>query len=97
MLSFFLMMGVLLSSSGIYYAEHGDNPMFISIPDTFWYSLTTMKTLGYGDKIPRTTIGKLIGSFCAVSGLLTIALPVPIIVSNFKHFYRKFHLSYKDE
>ena len=71
--------------------------MFTSIPDTFWYSLTTMKTLGYGDHIPKTTIGKIIGSFCAVSGVLTIALPVPIIVANFKYYCKKFRHNLKSE
>lgn len=89
MLAFFLALGVILFSSGIYFAEHGENDMFTSIPDTFWYSIVTMTTVGYGDKVPKTTLGKIIGSLCAVSGVLTIALPVPVIVSNFEFFYKR--------
>ena len=33
------------------------------------------------------TGGKIIGSFCAFTGILSIALPVPVIVANFEHYY----------
>lgn len=36
---------------------------------------------------PRTSMGRLVGSLCAVMGVLTIALPVPVIVGNFAMFY----------
>ena len=93
MLVFFLMLGVILFSSAIYYAEQGKNDKFKSIPDAFWYSLVTMTTVGYGDLVPKTLLGKIIGSFCALSGVLTIALPVPVIVSNFEFFYKRDRLS----
>ena len=43
--------------------------------------------LGYGDLCPRTALGYIVGTICAVCGLLMLALPVPIIVSNFTLYY----------
>ena len=46
-----------------------------------------MSKVGYGDLFPTTVLGKLIGSCCGVSGILVMALPIPIVVENFGAYY----------
>ncbi|TNN19769.1 Potassium voltage-gated channel subfamily A member 2 [Schistosoma japonicum] len=79
---------ILVFSSTIYYVEIDRKGSQIeSIPDAFWWAVITMCTVGYGDKVPKGPLGKVVGSVCAVAGVLTLAIPVPIITENFNKFY----------
>ena len=93
LLIFFLFICVVLFSSAVYFAEMpaatDASSQFNSIPDAFWWAVVTMTTVGYGDMLPVSAWGKLVGSLCAIAGVLTIALPVPVIVSNFNYFYNR--------
>lgn len=126
-LTFFLFIGVVLTSSLMFYAErmgcpdvqhmidigtfrkyqdeckaldtgrdshgelccnkHGSALDFESIYRTFWWSMVTMTTVGYGDKVPRTLPGRLVGAFAMVSGIILISLPVAVVASNFQQTY----------
>ncbi|XP_063292342.1 potassium voltage-gated channel subfamily C member 1-like isoform X2 [Pelobates fuscus] len=97
LLIIFLALGVLIFATMIYYAERiGADPKditgsahtnFKNIPIGFWWAVVTMTTLGYGDMYPVTWSGMLVGALCALAGVLTIAMPVPVIVNNFGMYY----------
>lgn len=90
LLAFFIIIGVVIFSSCAYYAEKGSkDTLFTSIPDAFWWAIVTMTTVGYGDMTPIGFWGKIVGALCAVTGVLTIALPVPVIVNNFSRHYQR--------
>ena len=81
-------MGMLVFGSLEYYIENGEEGTgFYSIPQGMWWAVQTLTSLGYGDFTPETFLGKVVGSCCAVCGVLVMALPIPIVVDNFADYY----------
>ena len=68
------------SFKGIYYFVLFSHPVC---------SLFCFLCFRYGDMVPKTIVGKVFGSICSLSGVLVIALPVPVIVSNFSRIYHQ--------
>mmetsp|Transcript_69311 Transcript_69311/g.122704 ORF Transcript_69311/g.122704 Transcript_69311/m.122704 type:complete len:414 (-) Transcript_69311:19-1260(-) len=88
---------MVLSSSLVYLFEselceqsgqHCAGPSaFVSIPASFWWSISTLTTVGYGDMVPHSTAGKVIGAMTAVSGLVVVAIGIALVSLNFKECY----------
>jgi voltage-gated potassium channel len=86
-LSITLFMGLIvliLASTTMYYAEHDAQPdKFSSIPETLYWGVITLATIGYGDMYPVTLLGKFFGAMIAVTGIGMFAIPTGIIGSGF--------------
>jgi voltage-gated potassium channel len=54
-----------------------------TIPDALWWSIVTVGTIGYGDVVPITVLGKLIATATIFLGLIMMALPIGIIATAF--------------
>jgi voltage-gated potassium channel len=75
---------ILVAASLMHMAESVAQPeKFGTIPDAMWWAVITLSTVGYGDVVPITPLGKILAAFTAMAGLVMIALPVGIIASAF--------------
>jgi len=80
----FVVMMLVFSSSLMYFIENAAQPqIFSSIPATMWWSVATLTTVGYGDMLPVTPLGRLLGALIALLGIGLFALPAGILASGF--------------
>jgi voltage-gated potassium channel len=84
-LSFIFILFILVIISTImFYVEREAQPeKFTSIPATMWWGIATLTTVGYGDMVPVTGLGRLLGGMFAITGVGLLALPAGILSSGF--------------
>lgn len=81
---FVLLMMISVAASITYLAEHKAQPeAFASIPHALWWAVVTMTTIGYGDVVPQTLIGRLCASVIGIISVGMVALPAGILASGF--------------
>ncbi len=74
----------LVSATLMHLAEGKAQPDKLgTIPDALWWAIVTLGTIGYGDVVPVTVLGKLIASGTIFASVIMIALPVGIIATAF--------------
>ncbi len=79
-----LVTAILFASAGIYLIEGEIQPQhFGSVPQSAWWAIATLTTVGYGDAIPMTPMGRVFGGLVMVFGLCILALPVAIVSAGF--------------
>jgi voltage-gated potassium channel len=81
---FFLVFVILFSSTILYLVENPVQPdAFSSIPAAMWWAVMTVTTVGYGDIIPVTPLGRILAGLFTLTGVLVLALPSAILASGF--------------
>ncbi len=81
---FVMFLMLLMSSTVMYYLESDVQPdQFPDIISTFWWSVATLTTVGYGDVFPVTGWGKLVSGMIAILGIGLVALPTGILSAGF--------------
>lgn len=80
----FILFILVIISFMMFYVEHEAQPdKFSSIPATMWWGIATITTVGYGDMVPITPLGKFLGGIFAIAGVGLLALPAGILSSGF--------------
>ncbi len=65
------------------FERHANSHQFENLGDALWWSIVTIATVGYGDKVPVTAAGRIVGSITIISGLILISLFTATISSVF--------------
>ncbi|KAH3767728.1 voltage-gated ion channel superfamily [Pelomyxa schiedti] len=71
-----------------YDPSQGKSP-FQSIIGTYWWCITTVTTVGYGDNYPKTELGKTVGAITMLGGVVSLAFPIGIFASNFSDVWHE--------
>jgi voltage-gated potassium channel len=75
---------VVLAANVMYLLEHHHQPKnFASVPAAMWWAIVTVTTIGYGDVVPITPLGRVLGAIMALLGIIMLAMPVGIMGSGF--------------
>ena len=93
---FVLLMLIIVAASITYLAEHEAQPdAFGSIPNALWWAVVTMTTIGYGDVVPMTLIGRICASVIGIISVGMVALPAGILASGFNEALHKRRQQYE--
>jgi voltage-gated potassium channel len=70
---------------------------FQSIPISLWWAVVTIATVGYGDMVPQTPLGKAFASIIILTSLLVVALPVGIFATKFVEVSKEYEERFSQE
>ena len=94
---FVLFLLVIIAASMTYLAEHTAQPdKFGTIPAAMWWAIITMTTVGYGDVIPVTVIGKFLAACIGIIGMGMVALPAGLLASGFNSALHRRRREYEE-
>jgi voltage-gated potassium channel len=82
---FVILVGATLLAASIMHVieRHAQPDKFGTIPDAMWWAIVTLGTIGYGDVVPVTALGRLVAAITIFVGLIMVALPIGIVATAF--------------
>lgn len=81
----YMILGVVIFANFIFFVESTED--IESVPIGWWWAISTLTTVGYGDVVPRSLYGRLIGGVCAISGVVLMSVAIPVLVNTFLLLY----------
>ncbi len=88
--AFVMLVILLMASWGVYLIERTAQPEhFGSLPRSLWWAVVTITTVGYGDVVPVTPLGKFFSGVVSLVGIGMAALPAGILASGFATEFRR--------
>ncbi|XP_030047834.1 potassium voltage-gated channel subfamily V member 2 [Microcaecilia unicolor] len=86
----FIILGIFIFSAMVYTVEYdvsGTN--FTSMPHAWWWAAVSISTVGYGDMLPETHLGRLFAFLCIAFGIILNGMPISILYNKFSDYYSK--------
>jgi voltage-gated potassium channel len=82
---FVILLGATLVAASIMHVieRHAQPDKFGTIPDAMWWAIVTLGTIGYGDVVPVTALGRVVAAVTIFVGLIMVALPIGIVATAF--------------
>lgn len=80
-----VVIAVVIEGAALHLIEGPKNPGFSSIPQSMYWAIVTMTTVGYGDATPETPLGKCLASVIMVLGYSLIIVPTGLVTAELAH------------
>jgi voltage-gated potassium channel len=75
---------LFLASAAMHIVERGEQPLlFGTLPSSLWWAVVTLTTTGYGDEVPHTALGRLLGAGVMICGIATFGLWTGVLATGF--------------
>lgn len=88
---FYISVSIIIIATVLFYCEVNQNRHFDSIVVTSWWVFMTINFVlcMYGDMVPKTEFGRIVGAITAIWGITLLSLPIAVIGANFSKIYRE--------